>query len=162
MPLTGVEATAMRKQFILAATLIAAIAIPAAAGDRRGNQRDQGYNYRYNDQGYGSVRDRDNSRYGGDYRHGNPVTAAMRDLESVFRRARVDHHEANHFRRALRELAEFDRNAMRGRFDRGSLDSAMDNMADLAQADQLHPRDRQLIGRRLQELAYFRERVGWR
>lgn len=150
----------MRRQFLLAAIVMAAITIPAAADDRRGNQRYQGYGYGYGDRN-GYDRDRDYG-YRPQYRSGNPVTAAMRDLEFVFRRSRVDNHEANHFRRALRELADFDRNARRGRFDRGSLDRAMDNMADLAQADQLHPRDRQLIARRLQELNYLRGRAGWR
>lgn len=151
----------MRRKLFLAAMVIAAIAIPAAADDRRGKQRYQGYGYGYGDR-YGYDRDRDYGGYGPQYRSGNPVTAAMQDLEMVFRRSRVDHHEADHFRRALRELADFDRNARRGRFDRGSLESAMDNMDDLARADQLHPRDRQLIARRLQELHYFRGRAGWR
>jgi|GEM_PF-850343 len=151
----------MRRHIILAAVVMAAIAIPAAAGDRRGNQRYQGYGYGY-DNRYGYDRDRDYGSYGPQYRNGNPVTLAMRDLELVFRRSRVDHHEANHFQRALRELADFDRHARRGRFDRDSLDSAIDNMADLAQADQLHPRDRQLIARRAQELHYLRGRAGWR
>lgn len=151
----------MRRQFFLAATLMAAIAIPAAADERRGNQRYQGYRYGY-DERYGYDRDRTYGNFGPQYRSGNPVTAAMRDLEVVFRRSRVDNHEANHFRRALRELEDFDRNARRGRFDHASLDNAMDNMADLARADQLHPRDRQLIARRLQELNYLRGRAGWR
>lgn len=151
----------MRRQLFLAAMVMAAIAIPTAAGDRRGNQRYQGYGYGYDDRdGYG--RDRGYGGYGPQYRSVNPVTAAMRDLEMVFRRSRVDNHEANHFRRALHELDDFDRNARRGRFDYGSLESAMDNMADLARAHQLHPRDRQLIGRRLQELHYLRGRAGWR
>ncbi len=152
----------MRRQFILAALLIAATSIPAMGDNRRRNPRDLGFGSRYEDQGYGSGRDRDNGRYAGEYRGNNPVNAAMRDLESVFRRARVDNHEADHFRRALRELAEFDRKASRGWFDRGSLDRAMDNMVDLARADQLHPRDRQLIGRRLQDLGYFIRRTAWR
>jgi len=151
----------MRRHLFLAAMVMAALAIPAAADDRRGNQRYQGYGYGYGDRN-GYDRDRDYGGYGPQYRNSNPVMAAMRDLEMVFRRSRVDNHEANHFRRALRELADFDRNARRGRFDRGSLDSAMDNMADLARADQLHPRDRQLIARRLQELNYLRGRAGWR
>ena len=71
-------------------------------------------------------------------------------------------HEADHFRRALGELEDFDRNARRGRFDHGSLNRAIDNMDDLARADQLHPRDRQNIARRVQELHHLRGRAGWR
>lgn len=139
----------MRRQLVLAALMTLVAAIPAAADDRRGRHLDRRYGY-----GRGSF-------FGGNtrqYLSANPVTAAMRELEYVFRRARVDSHEADHFRRALRELADFDQNAVRGRFDRGSLNRAIDNMADLAQADQLHPRDRQLIRQRLEDLLYFRDR----
>jgi len=133
----------MRKQvFFGVLTMVAALAMPAAAQDRR-----WGGDYR-RDMTYGN---------GGRTAYGNPVTGAMRDLENIFRRARVDQHEAGHFRRALRELDEFDQRARRGQFDRGSLDSAIDNMRDLARADQLHPRDRQVIGRRVQELRSLRE-----
>jgi hypothetical protein len=139
----------MRRQFLWTALLTAVAAMPVAADDRWGNSRNRGY-------GYG--RDDNYGAYGRQNRGGNPVRAAMRDLESIFRRARVDGHEADHFRRALRELAEFDQRAARGRFDRGSLNSALNNMADLAQAHQLHPRDRQVIARRMEDLRYLRDR----
>ena len=157
----------MRRQFVLAVLMTVVAAIPAAADDRRSRQPDRRYGYGQDDRSYGYGQDGRsygygrNSYFGGNtrqYPSPNPVTAAMRELEYVFRRARVDSHEANHFRRALRELADFDRNAARGRFDRGNLNRAIDNMADLAQADQLHPRDRQLIRQRLEDLLYFRDR----
>ncbi len=135
----------MRKQLVLAAVLAAA-AIPSVADDRRGPYRgDQ----RYGRDGYYGLYDRQGPR-------GNAVRSAMRDLEMMFRRSRVDHHEADHFRRALRELAEFERHAARGRFDRGSLDDAIGNMADLARAEQLHPRDRQVIRRHMIDLRQLR------
>lgn len=137
----------MRRQFLWAVILAAVAAIPVVADDRWGYPRDRGYGYSRGD-GYNDGRQ---------YRRGNPVRAAMRDLESIFRRSRVDNHEADHFRRALRELAEFDQRAARGRFDRGSLNSALDNMADLARADQVHPRDRRVIWRHIEDLRYLRE-----
>lgn len=143
----------MRKQLILAAALTAALAIPGAA-QRWGDGPRQGHGYRYDTPGPGPYTPR--------YSTGNPVTGAMRDLETIFRRARVDGHEAGHFRRALRELEDFDRNARRGRFDHESLHRALDNMDDLARADQLHPRDRQIIARRVQELYRLSPRAGWR
>ena len=136
----------MRKQVLPILVLAAVATLPAVAQPGRGYP------------GYGNGRyDRDaySNSYGRESYRGNPVTAAMRDLESIFRRARVDGHEANHFRRALNELADFDRNARRGRFDRGSLNSALDNMGNLAQADQLRPRDRQIIRQRMNDLAYM-------
>jgi len=150
----------MRRQLLPALLMTAAVAIPAVADDRRGyppfrDERGYDRDHRgYGNGGYG--RDGNYGGYGRPSPRGNPVTAAMRDLQMVFRRARVDSHEADHFRRALRELAEFDQSAARGRFDRSSLEHAIDNMADLAQADQLHPRDRQLIRLRMNDLRYLR------
>ena len=166
----------MRRQILMAALIFAAAAIPAAADDRRGNPRKSDHGYERDNRGYGrDDRDDDYGRdgnrgygygrnngygnsYGRQYQGGDPVTAAMRELEYVFRRARVDNHEANHFRSAMHALAEFDQTAARGQFDRGNLDRAISNMADLAQARQLNRRDRQSIGRRLEDLRYFRER----
>jgi hypothetical protein len=143
----------------MTAMTMAAAVTPALGDDRRG-----GYGYGYgNDSGY--RRDMTYGNSNGRWRNsGNPVTSAMRDLESIFRRSRVDHHEADHFRDALRELSQFDDRARRGRFDRDSLNDAIENMRDLARADQLHPRDRQTIARRVQELRYFRDQGdrGWR
>jgi len=136
----------MRRQLALAALLATAVAVPSTAQDRRGPYRGEP-RYSRDNRDYG---------YGRQLSRGNPVTAAMRDLEAIFRRARVDRHEANHFRRALNELAEFERRAVHGRFDRGTLDDAIGNMADLAQADQLHPRDRQIIRMRMDDLRRFR------
>jgi hypothetical protein len=142
----------MRRQVLPILLLAAAATLPAMAQDRRGYGRDdRGYGYG----GYGR-NDRDFSYgYGRQSMGGNPVRATMRDLEMIFQRSRVDSHEADHFRRALRELADFDRDARRGRFDRGSLNSALDNMGDLARAHQLHPRDRQLIRQRMNDLRYL-------
>lgn len=140
----------MRRQILWAVMITAVAAMPSLGDDRRSFPRNPGYG-----NGYG--RDDNYGAYGRQNRGGNPVRAAMRDLESIFRRSRVDNHEADHFRRALRELAEFDQRAARGRFDRGSLNSALNNMADLAQAHQLHPRDRQVIARRMNDLRYLRE-----
>lgn len=165
----------MRRQ-LLAVLMTTAVVVPALADDRRGrptyrDDREYGRDNRgygnggygrdgaYGNGGYGNGgygRDGSYGAYGRQSGRGNPVTAAMRDLDMVYRRARVDGHEADHFRRALRELADFDQNAARGRFDRGSLDSAIDNMAHLAQADRLHPRDRQVIRQRMDDLRYVR------
>ena len=165
----------MRRQILMAALVIAAAAIPTAADDRRGNPRKSDQGYESDNRGYGRDdrdfdyrrdgnrdysfgRNNDNGSFGRQYRGGDPVTAAIRELEYVFRRSRVDNHEANHFRSAMHALAEFDQRASRSQFDRGNLDRAIGDMADLAQARQLNRRDRQLIGRRLEDLRYYRER----
>lgn len=158
----------MRKQLLLAAAMSMAAVVPAIADDDDDDRRrPRGYpvyrddrDYRYDrNRGYGNDRYRRNDGYGAysrQYPGGNAAMAAMRDLDMIYRRARVDSHESNHFRRALSELNDFNRDAARGNFDRGSLDSAISNMADLAQADQLHPRDRQIIARHLNSLRYMR------
>jgi len=144
----------MGRQLFLTMAIAAAMAIPAAAQWRNDGPGYRGGEYGWDNRGY--VRD-NRHEYGRQGMRGNPVTSAMRDLEMIFRRARVDNHEANHFRRALNELDDFNRNAARGRFDRGSLNDALDNMDDLARADQLHPRDRQIIRARMDDLRRFRD-----
>lgn len=146
----------MRRNLILAALVSVAAILPATAGEGRHSRNNRGYGYgAYGGGAYGDGYGR------GPNLGGNPVRAAMRDLEMIFRRARVDRHEANHFRRALDELAQFDRRAMQGRFDQSSLNAALRNMADLAQADQLHPRDRQIIRMRMDGLYRMRD-ASWR
>lgn len=95
-------------------------------------------------------------------RYSDPVARTLRDLQMVYSQARVDHHESNHFRRAIGELNDFQRDASRGRFDYGNLDRAIDNIKDLAQADQLHPRHRAILREDLFALRDFRNYAGRR
>lgn len=118
---------------------------------RRGGNYGGGYGDRYGDSG----------RYG--YNGGSPVGRALSDLTMVARRAynSVDRHERNHFDRAQSELRKFEDRARQGRFDRGALDKAIDNMDDLARAHQLHPQDRNIIGRNVAMLRDLRNRGGF-
>ena len=95
--------------------------------------------------------------YGSDYREtqyrrGSPALAAARDLEQIFSRARVDRHEADHFRKAIDALHDFDERSRRGHFDGRALDRALDNMSHLANARQLHPRSREVVRMRMRDL----------
>ena len=47
----------------------------------------------------------------------------------------MDRHEENHIRRAVKELSEFDSRRQRGQFDRDSLNDALQQLRELAQAD---------------------------
>ena len=137
----------MSKRITLAVLILAASAVSTLADDRWGRGGQPGYgNDRYS---YGTS--------DGRYRRVDPVNATLRDLRSVWSRNRVDHHEAGHFRNASEALDRFQHQASRGRFDRGQLDRAIDNLKDLAQADQIHPRDRQVLRSRLFELRAMRE-----
>lgn len=88
----------------------------------------------------------------------SPVTFMLRDIENIARRSRVDRHEANHFREAFEDLRAFDVRMQRGQFDRGKLNGAIHNLEHLAQADQLHPRDRAVLRGHLSQL--YRMRSG--
>ncbi len=106
-----------------------------------------------NSRGYGAGQ----SGYGGGYGAGystrgvrySPVTDAIRDLNSIWSRSRVDNHEADHFRRAIAELDAFRDRAARGHLDRGLLNRALGNMDHLASARQLHPKAREAVRRHM-------------
>jgi hypothetical protein len=98
------------------------------------------------------------SRASGIYgRNADPVGLTLRDVQHVWSRSRVDGHERDHFRKVVDSLQRFQEESSRGRFDRGRLDRAIDNLEDLAQADQIHPQGRQLLRQRLYDLRSFRE-----
>ena len=91
---------------------------------------------------------------------GSPVDRALFDLSRVDRTAYVDHHEREHFRHAQEDLVRFQERWSQGRFDRGRLDRAIDNMQHLVQARQVRGRDRDVLGNDLAALRYFRDSQG--
>ena len=140
----------MKNQLILAVALLGSVSAFAQPQGRYDDRRKD---------------DRGNSGFGRTYGNGgdygrrtyDPVRASIDTLYAIEARARVDRHEVNHLRRAVRELTEFAERRQRGRFDRGSLNEAIEQMRNLAQADQLHPRDRSLIAANLRDLYRLRE-----
>lgn len=107
--------------------------------------------------GRGPYSDRDpyyRDSYGnrGGYYRGDPVNVALQNLRRAASTNRYDRHERNHFEKAIRDLNKFQDRARSGRFDSGALGSAISHMQDLAQARQIHPRDRNLIARDISEL----------
>ncbi|MFN0169527.1 MAG: hypothetical protein ACKV22_24155 [Bryobacteraceae bacterium] len=96
---------------------------------------------------------RDDNRYGSR----GAVNQAMRDLRMISSRSFVDRHEAKHLQRAMDELSRFEYRAREGVFDRGRLDRAIDNIEHLANARQLHPRDRERLREDLFNLRRFRD-----
>ena len=114
--------------------------------------------------------DRSSARYERDYRtpsSGRRLLGSVQsDLQAIWSRSRVDRHEANHFRDALNDLRDFEERSARGRFDQGRLSSAIRNIDHLADARQLHPRDRNRLRDHLYALRHLREgpqdfRRGW-
>lgn len=92
--------------------------------------------------------------YGGYGRGGYQYSAgsALRDLERIASHSRVDRHERNHFNHAIDDLARFEDRARRGHFDDDKLGNAIGHMEHLADARQIHPRDRQVIRGHLSRL----------
>lgn len=138
----------MRMQCILA---LALMDVGSVAGLAQVRFEDRGPDNRgYDRREYGRGFGRESLRR-------DPVRSTIETLYSLDRRARVDRHEANHIRSAVRELTQFAERRDRGRFDRDSLNDAIDHVRDLARADQLHPRDRRRMADHLGDLYRLRE-----
>ncbi len=133
-------------RFLVLGTMLMAAAV--AHGDDRDRR------------GYGGYDNRGGYGYRGEstYRSGGPVMAAARDLREIYSRARVDGHEADHFRKAINALEEFDERARRGRFEGKLLDRALDTMSHLADARQLHPKAREVVRMRMRDLERMESR----
>lgn len=119
--------------------------------DNRRNDRYRDRDYRRPSYGYG--RDRG---YGGNgsYGYGNAsgvINRAMQNLQSAASRNRVDSHERDHFRRAMSELQNMRYN--QGNIDSRRLSRVLEDLDHLSRADQVHPRDRQILARDRQALA---------
>jgi len=144
--------------------LASALTLPAFAFDDdrydRRDQREWDGDWSRDDRDYRSQRDRERNRrrsddYGYGYGYGRQNTAivnrTLQDLQSAAARNRVDGHERNHFNRAIGELERL-------RYGNGSMDSrglsrVLEDLDHLSRANQVHPRDRQMLARDRQALA---------
>ena len=104
----------------------------------RRNDRNNGYGNNRSDYGYG----RQDTAI---------VDRTMRDLQSAASRNRVDGHERDHFNRAMSELQNMSYG--QGNIDSRRLARVMEALDHLSRADQIHPRDRQILARDRQALA---------
>ncbi len=103
---------------------------------------------------------RDRDRYRRDSRYsnyGSPASRIISDLREIGSRSRVDHHERKHFERAAKELYKFDERLRDGRFDRGALNRAIEDLEHLSRAEQIHPRYRRVLDQDLDLLYRFRD-----
>ena len=165
---------------VLTAMLLTALTMaPAAFADDDDDWRRSGRDGR--GWGYDTDRDRDRHRYGNRDRYGDRdryrnrggswerfgrsnrydtsiVSRTISDLRVAASRNRVDSHEREHFRNAVSSLQQFEYELRSGRFNDDRLEDAMDDLRDLARADQVHPRDRQILGRDLAALNNLRYR----
>jgi hypothetical protein len=135
-----------------------ACSVPAASA----RDNDRGW---YDDYGWERNRSRRNDgRYGDSYgyngRYRNSgigvVDRTMSDLRRVASRNRIDGHERDHIRNAMSDLQR-----LRSRFDDGRLRSAIENLEHLANANQIHPNDRRMLARDMNELRSLRYGRGY-
>jgi hypothetical protein len=125
--------------------------------DRDDNRRypDWETNRRYPDYGRDSRYPQGQGRYGS-----GVVERSLSNLQRASRYGAGDR-DNQRFNRAIQELRLFQsRWQGEGRFDKGRLDKAIENIADLTRSDRLPPRDRQILSRDLADLRAFRSTGG--
>jgi hypothetical protein len=144
------------------AVAIAGVMFTCSAPVASARDNDRGWNDNQNwERNRG--RSRTDNRYGGAYgnsdryRGSGVIDQVMFDLQRVASRNRVDSHERDHIRDAMNDLQR-----LRSRFDDGRLRSAIGNLDHLAKARQIHPNDRRLLARNINELQRLRYGGGYR
>lgn len=137
--------------------------------DRHGGDRDDDRYGGYRNDRYGDYRDdgygpwnRGNRRQGGYYGGGSPTARVQNDLARIQSYTRLDGHERDHISRAISELSRFEEQYQyNGKFDKGRLDRAIDSLNHLVSADQIRPRDREMLRNDRDMLRDFRSSGGY-
>lgn len=107
--------------------------------------------------------ERDHYRdYDRDRRMASPVDATIRDLEQFARRTerRDSHHERVRFDNAIRNLSKFQDRYYRGKFDRGRLDQAIEDVDNVVKHNPLGQYARERLWNDLNNLRAFRDGRG--
>jgi hypothetical protein len=150
------EGNVMKRMLTLLAMAAGMTAVGGSAFGQAPYGRDDRYGYG-DRPGYGDY----DRRNGGWQRSGSPVDTVIRDLDRVNSRSRfVDSHDRKHLDKAREELFKFQDRWTSGKFDTGKLDKAVENLEHLMRADQIHPRDRQLLAEDMRMLRDFRSGRG--
>jgi hypothetical protein len=106
-----------------------------------------------------------NSGYGNaPYNYGNPngvVGRVLSDLRTAELNARLNRSEGNHFNTASAKLQQFEQKLSQGRFDKGKLDKAIDNIKHLTRTERVSPRDRGQLAADVQDLRQLRATRGY-
>lgn len=101
-------------------------------------------------------------RNGGGYGDaGYLVSRVQNDLRRAASDSYTDNHERKHFQEASQNLARFDDRFRQGRFDSHYLDKTIDNMNHLVNANQVRPRDRQILANDISALRQLRSSGGY-
>ena len=132
----------------------------ASAHDQYGSSRDSRNNQGWERGRYKQERGREDRSGNRNRFNASVVDRTLADLQRASSRNRVDSHERDHFNRATAELQAFRYRWANGQWDENRLDRAIDDLSDLARADQVNPRDRQMLARDLSMLRQFRSSRG--
>lgn len=102
----------------------------------------------------------DQGRYGNDrYGYGGNQNAligrVLSDLDRAAGDARFDDRERKHFDEAARQLEQFQDRWMQGKFDKGKIHEAIEELDHLVNSDRVSRRDRQILARDREELRQF-------
>ncbi|HUS07999.1 MAG TPA: hypothetical protein VMZ52_16980 [Bryobacteraceae bacterium] len=125
-----------------------------------GNDPSHRDNGRYSrNRGYGNDPYYGNGGYANDPR--SLVARVQSDVSRVANSSYADHHEQKHFSETMRNLDDFNNKLSRGRFDQGRLDKAMSSLSHLVNAQQIHPRDRNILANDLSALRSLRDNGGY-
>lgn len=133
-------------QSLLAGVAMLALSVSASAQYRRDDNRYGG--------GYGD-------RYSNGYGRGNVPTvdrvlAQLDNSQSYLQNG----HDHKYLDRARNDLYRFRENWYRGRFDKGRLDGAIDNIHKVVDSRWLNPRERASLSRSMWDLRELRARGG--
>lgn len=85
------------------------------------------------------------------------VQRTQDDLRQVRREGARNNKERERIDNARKHLSDFDRNLSRNRFDKGRLDSAIDDVKNVVEHDTLEARDRDALKTDLEDLRHLRE-----
>jgi hypothetical protein len=147
--------TRIRNRNTWMAALLALVSASAVFGQWRRND-DPYYGGGRGRGGYGGYGRSDDGRY---YNNGPGILSRVRsDLSNLRSLRYADGHERNHYRHAMEALDKFERKFREGKWDRGQLDKAIENVSHLADARQIHPNDRYILQRDVNALREFRSR----
>jgi len=96
--------------------------------------------------------------FGQDYdRARDLVSRVMADLNHAADYTRNNGKERERYENVQRHLSEFDRDLRHGNFDKGKLDSAIDNLKDVVKNNTLGPQERDMLASDLSDLRTLRD-----
>jgi hypothetical protein len=106
------------------------------------------------------AQDRDRDRGGNWDRAHQIANRTMEDLRHIERRESFAGEDRDRYTRALRALGDFDHSVAEGRFDKGRLDDAIEQVDHVTRSRMLDPRERDQVQDDLRDLRRLREE--WR